>query len=193
MHRAPLLEREREFEAIKALVHDAMGGGGRPLIIEGPAGIGKPALLKHARDHAAGGGFRILTARAGELEHEFSFGVVRQLFEPVLAATQGRQREALLAGAAGLPRSLFEPEDGTTGDEPAERSFSILHGLYWLAANLAARGPLMIAIDDAHWADRASLGWINYLARRVEGLPLLLALTTRPPQQSQEQSFRTVL
>lgn len=63
-------------------------------------------------------------------------------------------------------------------------SFAMLHGLYWLAANLALRRPTLITVDDLHWADAPSLRWIAYLTRRLEGLPLLLAVATRPPEQS---------
>ena len=44
-----------------------------------------------------------------------------------------------------------------------------MHGLYWLTANLAARQPVLIVVDDAHWADAASLRWLAYLAGRLEG------------------------
>ncbi|GEL19259.1 ATP-binding protein [Pseudonocardia asaccharolytica] len=56
----------------------------------------------------------------------------------------------------------------------------MLHGLYWLTANLAARDPLLIAVDDAHWADPASLRFLNYLARRLDGLTVLLVVAARP-------------
>jgi DNA-binding NarL/FixJ family response regulator len=54
-----------------------------------------------------------------------------------------------------------------------------LHGLYWLTANLAAQRPLVLALDDAHWADGTSVRFFEYLARRLEGLSVLLVLTTR--------------
>ena len=59
-----------------------------------------------------------------------------------------------------------------------------MHGLYWLVANLAAHGPLVIAVDDAHWADEPSLRWLAHLAARIEGLPaaLLLAVRNGPGQ-----------
>ena len=56
----------------------------------------------------------------------------------------------------------------------------MLHGLYWLVVNLAARGPLLIAVDDAHWADEASLRWLAYLARRLDGLAAGLLVALRP-------------
>src|SRR5205809_506251 len=68
--------------------------------------------------------------------------------------------------------------------EGTESSFAILHGLYWLAANFAARTPTLLVVDDLHWADEPSLRWLVYFARRLEGLPLLLLVGTRPPLQA---------
>lgn len=60
------------------------------------------------------------------------------------------------------------------------------HGLYWLTANLADEGPLVLAVDDAHWADLASLRFLGHLLRRIEGLPALVVLASRedglPPE-----------
>ena len=67
-------------------------------------------------------------------------------------------------------------------DAPAGGSFAILHGLYWLAANAAFHQPTLLAIDDLHWADTPSLRWLLYLTRRLEGVPLLIAAGTRPPE-----------
>jgi len=56
----------------------------------------------------------------------------------------------------------------------------VLHGLYWLVVNLAARGPLLIAVDDAHWADEPSLRRLAYLARRLDGLAAGMLVALRP-------------
>ena len=68
-----------------------------------------------------------------------------------------------------------------------------MHGLYWLAANLAARRPTALVIDDLHWADASSLRWLSFLSRRLEGLPLLVVLGMRPPEQSVETELLTEL
>jgi DNA-binding CsgD family transcriptional regulator len=54
-----------------------------------------------------------------------------------------------------------------------------LHGLYWLTANLAAREPLVLAVDDAHWADVPSLRWLSHLAARIDSLPVLLLVAAQ--------------
>ena len=144
--------------------------------VEGPGGIGKTRLLAAARGGAREAGMRTLHARASELERSFTFGVVRQLFEPTLFTADGEERDRWLSGAAGLTRSMFE-DAGAVGDES---SYTRLHGLYWLCANLAADGPLLVCVDDAQWADEPSLSFLGFLARRLEDLPVALVLGTRP-------------
>ena len=74
------------------MLADAVGGGGRPALVEGPAGIGKSRLLAELRSAAQEDDMRVLTARGSELEREFPFGVVRQLFEPSLMDGEARER-----------------------------------------------------------------------------------------------------
>ena len=137
-------------------------GDGGVVVVEGPAGIGKSRLLAEAR-RRADGSVRVLSARGSQLEGEFAFGVVRQLFETRYATPE------LLTGAAAPAAAVFGQLDGGEG-----ASFAALHGLYWLVLNLAEQGPLLLAVDDLHWCDRPSLLFFAYLARRLEGQPILL-------------------
>jgi DNA-binding NarL/FixJ family response regulator len=173
---APLVERELELETVERLLAGACAGSGGAVVFEGPAGIGKSSLLAAART-AAAAEVRVLSARGSELERELPFGIVRQLLEPVVVACDPQERDALLAGAAALAKPVLFAADPEANAEP---SFSALHGLYWLTINLADAQPLLVAVDDAHWADVASLRWLVYLARRLEGVPLTLVLATRP-------------
>jgi DNA-binding CsgD family transcriptional regulator len=169
---APLLERDAELAALDGLVAEAAEGHGRLVLIEGPAGIGKSGLLAGLRERTDGR-LRVLAARASELEREFAFGVVRQLLEADVA----ERRDVALAGAAAPAAAVFESEPGADGEAGA--SFAALHGLYWLMLNLAAERPLLLAVDDLHWCDRPSLRFLAYLARRLDGAPLLVATTLR--------------
>jgi DNA-binding CsgD family transcriptional regulator len=187
-----LLEREDELAAIQALVATARERAGRLLVVEGHAGIGKTRLLGEARGAAEMAGLAVLAARGGELEQDFAFGVVRQLFEPLLARAPREERAELMAGAASLAVPLFDDVQLASRREPAgDTSFAMLHGLYWLAANVALRHPTLITVDDLHWADAPSLRWVAYLARRLEGLPLVVAVAARPHEQSREPDLLT--
>jgi DNA-binding CsgD family transcriptional regulator len=182
---APLVERDVELETVGRLLAGACAGSGGVVVFEGPAGIGKSSLLAAARA-AAAAKVRVLAARGGELERELPFGIVRQLLEPVVMACDPEGRAALLAGAAALAKPVLFAADPETGAEP---SFSVLHGLYWLTVNLADAQPLLVAVDDAHWADVASLRWLIYLTRRLEGVPLALVLAVRPAEPGRVQEL----
>jgi DNA-binding CsgD family transcriptional regulator len=175
-----LCEREDELARVDALMTAACAGRGGVLLITGPAGIGKTVLLEAARERAAQAEMRVLAGRGGELESGFSFGVVRQLFEPLLVGASAAEREALLAGAARRALIALEDQAGTVPLEAeSEAPFAVMHGLYWLAVNACAAGPLLVAVDDLHWADQASLRFVLYLADRLAGLPVALALSWR--------------
>ena len=87
------------------------------------------------------------------------------------------ERQALLTGAASLASPLLA--DWPRDPLPEQRASSLLHGLHWLTANLAERRPLVMLIDDAHWADQPSLRFVLYLAQRVRELPVAVVLATR--------------
>ena len=119
-----LLERGPELRRMQEAIRHAGTGAGGLVVIGGPAGIGKTALLQAAGDMAERAGVRVLRARGSDLEQEFGFGVVRQLFEAPLARAGPEGRAALLQGAAALARQLFEPgpaEPEGTGDGPRSR------------------------------------------------------------------------
>jgi DNA-binding CsgD family transcriptional regulator len=180
--RALLLEREDALARVDRVVDGAVAGHGGAVVVEGPAGIGKTAVLQAARTAAEARAIRVLRARGALLEREHAFGVVGQLLEPTLAALPDAARADVLAGPAGLAAGALglagsdaPPADGA----PPPASFTVLHGLYWLCANLAARGPLVVAVDDLQWADVPSVRFLLFLLARVEELPVAITATVR--------------
>ncbi|HWM96291.1 MAG TPA: AAA family ATPase, partial [Streptosporangiaceae bacterium] len=193
-----LLERDRELERIGRCLQRAHQGHGGALVVEGPPGIGKTVLLAAARDAAGEEGFRVLRARGAELEREFAFGVVRQLVEPVVAGASQRERAWLLDGPPGVAARLLGLPGlgvGLPGGTPLapDPLFAVLHGLYWLCANLAAERPLALVVDDAHWADGASLRFVAFLLPRLEELPAAVLLAGRPAEAGQSQELLAAL
>ena len=174
------LERETELDQIAAALDDAGGGRGRLLVIEGPAGIGKTRLLADARALAKLRGFGRLRAVGDELESAIPWAVVRQLVERSAARHATRERAQILAGPAGAALAALERAPDEAADAGLART---LHALWWAAADLAAERPLLIAIDDAQWADAPSLRFLAHLARRLADLPIALVVATRPPAE----------
>jgi DNA-binding CsgD family transcriptional regulator len=179
-----LLERERELETLRDGMDRACAGEGTLLLIEGPAGAGKTVLAREARAAAERARMMPLEARSSELEQSFAFGVVRQLLEPVISKDPGQTD--LFAGAAGPAARLFEPGERRPLDAAA--GFEALHSLYWLVVNIADRAPVLVLVDDCQWADRESLRFLAYLAQRIEGLPVTMLLTARPPDAGGDEA-----
>ena len=173
-----LLERAEELATVDAAIAATKAADGRLVIMEGPAGIGKTSLLAEARARASASGLTVLYARASELEAAFSFGVVRQLFEGAVASAGEGERSRLLGGAAAQAARLFSVADG--GQDGDEDVYPLLHGLYWLATNLAESRSIALAVDDVQWSDPPSVRWLAYLARRLEGMRVSVFATLRP-------------
>jgi DNA-binding CsgD family transcriptional regulator len=174
-----LVERDGELARLQSLAEAAGRGNGGCVLVDGAAGVGKTTLIREVIQRAQGGGMRVLWARGGELERDFPYGLVRQLFERWLLSAEEDERAGLLEGAAGLAAPVlgFEPRGAPTAVMDAP--FATVHGLYWLAAGIAALQPLVLAIDDLHWADAPSLRWLSYLVRRLDGVPLLVIAAAR--------------
>ena len=172
---ADLVEREDELAAVDGALDRAVSGRGGVVLFEGPAGIGKTRLLDELRSRAQQRKLRVLEARAGVLEREFGFGVVRQLLEPA--------GEDQMQGAASGARAVLTEQgigDGT---------FPILHSLFRLVERLARDQPLALCIDDLQWSDPASLRFTAYLARRIAGLPAIVAATVRTGEPDADEAL----
>ena len=180
MTREPLLAREAELASITERLGAARAGDGGVVVLEGPAGIGKTRLLEVTLERAGEEDMTVLPARAGEFDRQFPFSVVRQLFEPLVRGLDADEQAEVLAGAAAhaAPALGLAPAR-TGGGDGEDLSGPVVHGIYWLTANLAARRPLLLAVDDAQWADTASLRWLAFLVSRVADLPLVLLLAIR--------------
>ncbi len=172
--REELLERQSELDALSELLDAALAGHGSVALIQGPAGIGKSRVLDAFAAQASARGVGVLRASGDELVMDSSFATVRELLWPAL----GDAGDAVFGGAARLAAPVFGRE-GDSGDTP-EPVGAVLHGLYWLAAGLAERGPLALVVDDAHLLDPASARFLLYLARRIDSLPVLLVIALRP-------------
>jgi DNA-binding NarL/FixJ family response regulator len=166
-----LLERDADLAAVDRALDAAGDGVGSIVVFEGPPGIGKTSLLDAAADRATARGLRVQRARGRELESSFSFGVVRQL----LGATLERDPlDGLAALAApGLGR-------GPAAEDVGDALFATLHGLHAVVAGLAADRPLVLVVDDLHWADAPSRRMLAYLAARISELRVTLLLASWP-------------
>src|SRR4051812_48020192 len=174
-----LLERDRELDAIRtAVLHAAQDTGGF-VVIDGPAGVGKTALIDAAHGIAMDADLLVLRARGAELERAFGFGIVRQLFDEVLRSG-AFDPATLFTGAARVAAPLLAVDvEGGAASLPTDDPYAARHALYWLLSNLAAQRPLAVLVDDAHWADSTSLGVLAHIANRLDGVRAALLVASR--------------
>lgn len=169
-----LVERASAVERIRDAIDSASAGEGRLVLIEGEAGVGKTTLLALAAGVAADAGVRVCSARGTEFEGDLPNGVVRQLFASFAQDSDPERRASCFAGAAGLAEGVLSGAGEVIGD-----AFAIRHAMYWLLANIAADGPVLISVDDVQWADLMSVRWLGYLSERLEGLPVVVVASVR--------------
>ena len=158
-----LVEREEHLRAIAALV----GGRGGMLWIEGEAGLGKTRLLAHA----AVAGRPVVSAAGEESLAGEPFGVVGRLLRAALAGPAGAERAAAMFTGAATPAAALLAADAPVGP-------SLVNAAAWALASLDE--PLLLVVDDAHWADPGSLQVLRRLAGWLQDLPLALLVAARP-------------
>ncbi|HEX3606319.1 MAG TPA: AAA family ATPase [Candidatus Dormibacteraeota bacterium] len=155
-------EREAVLEATRGLLDAARSGGGGTLLIAAEAGLGKTSVLDHAR-RVAGAGIRTGSARGDPMESALPFGLFGQA----------------LAGLGG-------PDLGVgTETPPAPPGATFFQVLRWIEEE--APRPLLLALDDLHWADDDSLALLAFLCRRIGGKGVAVIGTLRPwPPRARE-------
>jgi DNA-binding NarL/FixJ family response regulator len=167
--------RTAELDAIAEAVDVVARGGRRLLLLRGEAGIGKTRLLLALREQAGAQGFVVLEGRASELEHDIPLVPVLDALGARLPgadalATLGPDQLGLLAEV--LPVAGVAPSGG-------ER-WRLYRALGELLGLIAAGRPLLLVVDDLHWADGATEELLEHLARRPPGDSLLVACGARP-------------
>ncbi|GGO90344.1 hypothetical protein GCM10012280_35660 [Wenjunlia tyrosinilytica] len=213
MHdRGRLLERETELRAAEGALDRlrrqaaTQGNGGGLLLLTGAAGLGKTSLLAAVRSMAMSRDCGVLSARGGEQERGVAFHVVRRLLQPALAALSEAERRELfgtwfdiVGPALGMPTTAGPamPTTGGPGTGGAGQGAAlpdpqaVRDGLDWVVTRLAlGNAPVVLMVDDAHWADAESMAWLASFASKVEDLPLLMILAYRPDQLSGSEALR---
>ncbi|MCX5425077.1 AAA family ATPase [Streptomyces sp. NBC_00078] len=186
---ASLWEREEEIAAVEQAVETLCAdrsSSGSLLVIRGEAGIGKTALLAETRRIAERHGCTVWSARGGETLRSVPFNVVRQLLQPALVSLlpeEGREYLGDWYDIAGPALGLTDP-----GERQADPQ-GVCDGLVAGVRRLARRDwPLVLLIDDAHWADGETLRWLAAFAERLDDLSVLVVVARRPGEISGESA-----
>lgn len=166
-----LIERGDALGRLDAAVARAAAGTGSIALIEGAPGMGKSSLLEAAALQARERGLHVLRASGSEVHRTAPYAVVTDLLKPAVRVLE----TVVFEGAARLAMPLFQDADPGPGSAGAR-----FHGLFWILSNISERQPTVLIVDDAQWADVASLRFFNYVARQLEDLPVMLMIALRP-------------
>jgi DNA-binding SARP family transcriptional activator len=181
----PFVGRDREWLHLTGLLQRALDGHGQMVLISGEPGVGKTRLLEELAGLARARGARVLAGQGYELEQNVAYGPIVETLRPLLPALakSGVSCDPVHLAALsdllpevrihwpGLPACRLLPRD-----EERARLLAALSGVI----RLCARGePLVLLLDDLHWADRSTLQLVHHLGRQLAGEPLLLVCAYR--------------
>lgn len=178
-----LHDRDSELAAVHRALCDADGGRSSHLLLTGPFGIGRSALLRALPGRPGGPRLRVLRADAAPMEQDFAFGVVRQLFDSLLTVLPAEARERWLARSGAARAVLGDHIPGAQERDTAGPTPAVLSDLRRLLAELSAEAPLLLLVDDLQWADGPSLRWLAHLTARLDGLRVVVVCTLRDGDQ----------
>ncbi len=200
LSRLPFVGREEERRQLAKAIQEAAQGHGQVLRIEGSAGVGKSRLVEEAADHARWLGFQVGVGRANS-EAVAPYQLFSDALTPLLTPLRLSQlaelvdplwlsvvRPLLPPVREGLPELLPPPPL----DPPHEQQ-RLWQGLFHLLRGLTQIAPLLLVLEDLHWADEASLEVLLHLTPRTRDSRLLWILTCRSAEARERSSVRTAL
>lgn len=185
--RTPFVGREAERAELRRAAEAALAGHGSLVLVSGEAGVGKTRLTEELAAEVEARRMRVLVGHAAEMEGGTPYLPVVEILEDALITPRSPEelREAVGDAAAEIARILpalrrVLPDVPAPLDLPPEQARRYL----WLSLQefleRASRArPLMLALEDLHWADESTLLLLEYLAPRLDGLPLLVVGTYR--------------
>jgi DNA-binding CsgD family transcriptional regulator len=181
-----LVGRDRELERLEGVLDGLDSGSGRIVVITGEPGIGKTRLLAELAGRADARGCLVLEGRGAEFERELPFGVVVAACDEYLASLDARTAERLAGEGLAELTAIFPSLQSLAPEAPSaglvDERYRAHRAVRELLANLAVRQPVVLALDDVHWADGASAELLGHLVRRPPGGAVVVAVAFRARQ-----------
>ena len=183
----PLVGRAAEMAAVERAVDGLRRDAPSALVVEGEAGIGKTRLLSELAERADRRGSTVLRGSASELERDLPFWVFVDALDAFVAGLDPRVLDGLSADMqAEMAQVLPSLAERAAPAAPVlqDQRYRVHRAARALLERLAATQPLVLILDDVHWADPASVDLLAALLREPPAAATLLVLAARPHQLS---------
>jgi DNA-binding SARP family transcriptional activator len=192
-----LIGRDRESAALDEQLQQVLTGVPLVAAVSGEAGIGKTRLLETFRAWAAGVGARVHWGESYEAEATGAYRPIATLVRSIIPDA-GEQASGLLARERGELAILLPELAETTGHNDAaalvgDRQLRLFDSVTRLLRSAATDHPLVLVLDDAHWADSESLRLLAHVLRHIGAAPVLVILGYRPEELAPDHPLRSIL
>jgi hypothetical protein len=197
------VDRERELPELRSGLEDALNGRGGLFLIGGESGIGKTRLADELAAEAAQRGAKVVWGSAWEAGGAPAYWpwvqVLRELVRGLAGADRARLRETLAAGASYVAQLVPDVREALPDLPPApaleseQARFGLFDAIATFLRDRAAEQPLVLVLDDLHWADGPSLLLLEFLARTLNTVPLMAVATCRDIEQVAEPALVELL
>lgn len=185
----PFAGRDDEVALLNEMMRQARDGSGAATHLTGESGVGKSALLREIANHATADGWQVATGRAFELDATRPYAIIADALAPILRSTDAATLALLNRGAAdelsnilpSLPRGRSAGTDGSSAEDSRTRT---LWQFSQFLQRLAERQPLLITLDNLHWADAASLELLAFAARQLSGTRVAIVAASTEPMET---------
>ena len=178
--------RSAEMDRLKVAADEAVAGRGALLLVAGEPGIGKTRLVEEVCVHARLRGAQVLWGHAYESESGLPYiPVIEAIRSYVAVSDPDTLRSELGSGAGDVARLVSEVREALPDvpepprSDPEQERFRLFESVTGFLLNAARAQPIVLVLDDLHWADRQTLLLLQHLARRLAGCRLLVMGTYR--------------
>jgi DNA-binding CsgD family transcriptional regulator len=165
--------RKREIAELTTVLEATSEGRGILVVAGGEAGIGKTTLVNAVARLALAGGFSVLTGHAFDVENPAPYDPWKAMFRRVRSSVP----------LPPPPAALVEAQ----APKAAEGAISLYAGFERYLQDASQRAPMLLVLEDLHWADRPTLELLRYISRRIRQLPVAIIMTYRDVELSADR------
>jgi DNA-binding NarL/FixJ family response regulator len=187
--------REGPLHALVERLDDAVNGSGRVILLGGDAGVGKSRLVRDLKQEASAKKVRIIEGRCTSTESSVPYAPLMNALRFRIAKGEGEAVAEMLGPLRAVLAPIFPQLESSESAEAAaarerQRPFELI---FSVLERLASDEPMLLVLEDVHWADQTSLELLHHLAHRAPSLRMLILATYRSDELHSAHPLRRLL